>query len=488
MGQPPQSLVLSVTNVRPADGIPDISSTLGATPTGNDSNGAGHSLNGFTPIAPRRSGLAASPQPAAAANRSRSATEVGATNGAVAVSAAVTSGHDHSGLLLGPQSGAHAVDGGGSGEPRTYIGLYVTSAEPLPSALLELILVELHSLACYMLSPLVHRKLLVGELQVEWSLMQVVTSSNLPHGNSMSDGSSATAARFLNRQNTSSHLGPAGDSRASPLPAAAHGVGRGVSIDIQGAPAAADAPVLGEAASPLPPGGKAAGGSLGPSAPNSRLSSLQRIMQPFLMADMATPDHTTTTTHGGMSASAGPAMGRHSGDAVGLPGASEGQAGAVAGGTPVGISRILAFDKQAAGGTSTGKATSARGHRPNSITASEGVARETLLAAAQSQLTAGAAGGSMQGGPAALSTEVANVQDTHSQMGLLVTSYKETLHNMHMELSVGATQRCGGSCPCSGHAQGRRPCTTGSAGAGSFFSSHGVFGQVVVVGWGWCRL
>ncbi len=38
------------------------------------------------------------------------------------------------------------------------------------------------------------------------------------------------------------------------------------------------------------------------------------------------------------------------------------------------------------------------------------------------------------GGERYLSTEVANVQDTHSQMGLLVSSYKATLHAMNMEV------------------------------------------------------
>ncbi|KAG2497807.1 hypothetical protein HYH03_004078 [Edaphochlamys debaryana] len=513
VGQPPQCLVLSVTHLRPAD---ELIPTPGAAPAGPapasapspgpcGSSGAGVAGGIARGIFGRRSHT---PPPASGA--------VSSTDAAV---------HGHTGPLAdappgssgGAISGTHAaaaapVDSPAPTEPRTYIGLYVTSAEPLPAALLELILVEIHSLACHVLSPLVHRKLLVGELAVEWSLMQMVTSSNLPSGavhGGGTDSASVHGGRVA-RSSTANNQMPSGQGGVAATPGAAAaalagGTAKAVgAVDVTaaalaaagGAQAASHSLSVGSVAAGVLAGGNTGttadlpveatvGGaaaanrlanSFGPSAPNSRLSSLQRIMAPFLMADMAPTEAYISNTTGGGGASAvgggagAGAVGSGGGGAGGpggnyrrssdisahaaaavagggsTPGAANGGDSSRPGGNAVGIRRILAFDAAnqanaiAASGGGSGKGTGTGTQTRASMVMSEGVAREMMVAAAAA--ASGGGGGDRSGPPEKfLSTEVASVQDTHSQMGLLVTSYKETLHNMHMELSVGAVQR-----------------------------------------------
>ncbi|EFJ47602.1 hypothetical protein VOLCADRAFT_91900 [Volvox carteri f. nagariensis] len=296
VGQPPQSLVLSVTHLRPADeALPDGVLHLASS---SDPR-AGSTLSGRAGALSHRSNGPPPPGGGGGAAAAVSSSDAPATppeNPSSSAGAASMSAHRM--LTAAPA----AADWPTVAEPRTYIGLYLSSTEPLPAALLELILVEIHSLACHVLSPLVYRKLLAGELAVEWSLMQTVTTSSLPQGGADS----------------------------APMP------GR-------------------------------------------------------------TPRPTVPSPSGAA--------------VLGTPGAA-------------------------------GKSALAKHGRP-SMSASEGVARDMMLAAAACGGPGGGGGGGGQvpGSDKFLSTEVATVQDTHSQMGLLVTSYKETLHNMHMELSVGGLHR-----------------------------------------------
>ncbi|GLC33198.1 hypothetical protein PLESTM_000035000 [Pleodorina starrii] len=477
VGQPPQSLVLSVTHLRPADeAMPDGAVPLAAAAAGGSS---GNRLaSGRNTGLSRRSG--ATPPPGggdAAAAASAAAAVVSSSDAAAAAAASPENASSAAGPASASAHGVLAATDTPSpvpAEPRTYIGIYMSSTEPLPSALLELILVEVHSLACHVLSPLVHRKLLAGELAVEWSLMQMVTTSSLPQGGGGGGGDSARGRTPRQNAAAAALAATPGAVQAMGQMTAAVG-GRGnASIDM-GSVAAVAASVSASAgstavgnadgapgdATPGPPGSAMrAAGAVAPSAPAPRLSSLQRIMAPFLMADMGAIEHLQAGAggggggglyHGGSGGGMVPvaaASGRRSSDVAAAFHASGAGIGTSARGpspgntAPVnaatgGIRRILAFDPQC------GKPNTFAKQGRSSMSASEGVAREMMLAAAAvaGGGGGGAGGGQGPGGDKFLSTEVATVQDTHSQMGLLVTSYKETLHSMHMELSVGNIQR-----------------------------------------------
>ncbi|GIL44674.1 hypothetical protein Vafri_2160 [Volvox africanus] len=463
VGQPPQSLVLSVTHLRPADeALPDNTLHFGTGGNGSSSTRMFSAQSGRNGALSGRSNCHQSVATAAGSgggDRSSEAVPPEASPENPSSSTGPTSISAHQVL-----SAAGTVDSPVPSEPRTYIGLYLSSTEPLPAALLELILVEIHSLACHVLSPLVHRKLLVGELAVEWSLMQTVTTSSLPQGADTSNPQGRTPRQNVQVAGAAMAATPGAVQAMGQVAAAAASRGN-ASIDMTSLTAAAAAvtaagsvpastgstlcagqltagsmtPVNPDGGDTTPAAAGAArvsvvtGGPVAPSGPSARLSSLQRIMAPFLMADMGIADG---ASGGGAAAS------RRSSDVAFAFSSAQGAAVGNGARSPspgsttnpaVGIRRILAFDAQA------GKSAFPKHNRP-SMSVSEGLARDMMLAAAAAASAPGA-GGQPPGNDKFLSTEVATVQDTHSQMGLLVTSYKETLHNMHMELSVGGVCR-----------------------------------------------